>query len=256
MKSMHSMDDGALQAFIDGELDAEHARQVEARINADPALAQRVAAFRNDKKMLKTAFGPLIDRPIPDAWLALARGETPPQPAITHGHRWQVVASIAAALLLVVFAGIGYVSLQGRNSQDVVQVALDARQETVRPANTYAVAANENTSRFGAMLSETTALKVKTPDLGRMGYRLASVRIYGDVPAKRAAELVYHDRSGRVFTVYLRRSDGKARFDQFNRNGLRVCVWQDDQLAMVMVGNVTAPQMQRLASLSYTGLTL
>jgi len=256
MSSIPYMDDGAVQAFIDGELDAEHARQIEARINADPFLAQRVDAFRDDKKMLKTAFGGLIERPVPEAWLALARGETPSPSMSVRGRRWQVPASMAAAVLLVVLAGVGYVSLQPRGSHDVVEVALDARREAVPPAKTFAVATDENTNRFAAMLSETTALKVKTPDLARMGYRLASVRFYGEGVTKRAAELIYHDRSGRIFTVYLRRSDGKARFDQFNRNGLRVCVWQDDQLAMVMAGNVTAPEMQRLASLSYTGLTL
>lgn len=253
MSSEPYMNDATLQAFIDGELDAEHARLVEAWINADPALAQRVERFRYDKKMLKTAFGPLIERPIPEAWLALARGEIAPPPSASGWRRWQIAA---AALLLMIFGGIGYVSLQSRVSPDIVQVALDARHEAVPPAKTFAIAANENASRFAPMLSEAAALKVKAPDLGRMGYRLASIRVYGKDTAKRAAELVYHDRTGKIFTVYLRRSDGKARFDQFNRAGLRVCVWQDDQLAMVMAGNVTAPEMQRLASLSYTGLTL
>ena len=59
-----------------------------------------------------------------------------------------------------------------------------------------------------------------------------------------------------MFTLYLRRSDGTARFDQFERAGLRVCVWQDEQLGMVMAGNVSTAAMQRLASLAYTGLTL
>ena len=255
MSSVPYMDDDALHALIDGELDAEHARLVEARINADPTLARRVEKFLDDKKMLKTAFGPLIERPVPEAWLALARGEISPPSATVRWQRWQVQASVAAAFLLVVFAGIGYVSVQPAASHDVVQVALDARQEAVQPAKTFAVAADENTGRFAAMLSETTALKVKTPDLQRMGYQLASIRFYGAGATKRAAELVYHDRGGRIFTVYLQRSDGAVRTDQFNRNGLRVCVWQDDQLAMVLAGHVTAAEMQRLASLSYTGLT-
>ena len=41
-----------LHAFIDGELDAEHAVAFEARMKADPALAERVAAYRADKEML------------------------------------------------------------------------------------------------------------------------------------------------------------------------------------------------------------
>jgi anti-sigma factor RsiW len=85
-----------------------------------------------------------------------------------------------------------------------------------------------------------------------MGYRLTALHLY----AGAAAELVYRDGAGRLFTLYVRHSDGAARFDQFERSGLRVCVWQDDQLGMVMAGNVSTASMQRLASLAYTGLTL
>ena len=46
-----------------------------------------------------------------------------------------------------------------------------------------------------------------------------AVLIYGD-----AAELSYRNRDNKLFSLYLRRSDGKARFDQFARDGLRVCV--------------------------------
>lgn len=248
------MDDEALHAFIDGQLDAEHARLVEARIEANPALARRVTEFRNDKKLLKTAFGPLIDRPIPETWLALARGAESP-PATQWWRRRQIQFAIAAALVVALFAGVGFVSLQPETVHGVVQVALDARQDAVPPAKSFAIAAGENTARFSAMLSEAANMKVKTPDLGRMGYQLAAIRFYGDGAATRAAELVYRDRTGQAFTIYLRHSDGTVRFDQFHRNGLQVCIWQDDQLAMVMAGKVTASQMQRLASLSYMGLT-
>jgi hypothetical protein len=53
----------------------------------------------------------------------------------------------------------------------------------------------------------------------------------------------------------VRRSDSAARFDQIDRRGLRVCIWQDDQISTVMAGNISAAVMQRLATLSYTGLT-
>jgi hypothetical protein len=39
------------------------------------------------------------------------------------------------------------------------------------------------------------------------------------------------------------------------RADLRVCIWQDDQVGMVMAGDVSTAAMQRLASLAYSGLT-
>ena len=105
-------------------------------------------------------------------------------------------------------------------------------------------------------VSSAVALHVKVPDLEKMGYRLTAIHLYPGAPGGSAAELLYRDQQNRLFTLYLRHSDGTARFDQFERDGLRVCVWQDEELSTVMAGNVSTAAMQRLASLAYTGLTL
>ena len=99
------------------------------------------------------------------------------------------------------------------------------------------------------------AAQIRVPDMRRLGYRLTEVHFYGGSGSERAAELLYRDNAGRLFSLYLRRSDGSVRFDQFLRADLRVCIWQDDQVGMVMAGDVSTAAMQRLASLAYTGLT-
>jgi hypothetical protein len=38
------------------------------------------------------------------------------------------------------------------------------------------------------------------------------------------------------------------------RGRVRVCLWQDDVLATVMVGEMSAAEMLRVASLAYNGL--
>jgi anti-sigma factor RsiW len=91
--------------------------------------------------------------------------------------------------------------------------------------------------------------------MAALGYQLVQIRLYG-ASNKGAAELSYRDRENRLFTLYLRHSDGSVRFDQFKRDDLRICVWQDEELGTVMAGNVSTAAMQRLASLAYTGLTL
>jgi hypothetical protein len=54
----------------------------------------------------------------------------------------------------------------------------------------------------------------------------------------------------------MRRPLGKVRFDQFAEKGLRICVWQDEQVAMVMAGKMPVAEMQHLASLVYNGVEL
>jgi anti-sigma factor RsiW len=245
--------DVELHAFIDGALDAERFHVLEARIAADPELAERIAAFRSDKDLLKRVYAPLIDRPIPREWLALVHSSgARTWPAIS----WRLVGSLAAAVTLIAIGALAYWALRSPDAGEVVQAALDARTNAMRAQQVITVPANADIARYGTVLSTAVALNVKVPDLKRMGYRLTGILLYPRSPKGNAAELLYRDDKDRSFTLYLRRSDGKARFDQFERGGLRICVWQDEVLSTVMAGDVSTAAMQRLASLAYTGLTL
>jgi anti-sigma factor RsiW len=251
MSAELEISDVELHAFIDGEVDGRRLQEIEARMEVDPALAERIAAFRSDKDILKRVYAPLIERPIPKEWLALAHGAAAPtRPALS----WRLIGSAVAAIALAVIGGLGYWETRPPIANEVVQAALDARGSQTEKI--IAIQAGENANRYDAVLSSTVALKVKVPDLKRLGYELTGIRLYPHSAGGSAAELLYRDGNNRVFTLYLRRSDGTARFDQFERNGLRVCVWQDEELSTVMAGNVSTAAMQRLASLAYTGLTL
>ncbi len=74
-------------------------------------------------------------------------------------------------------------------------------------------------------------------------------------PGGKSVELRYRRRArNRDFALYVRHPSSAVRFDQYKRAGLRICVWQDDVLGTVMTGPISAAEMQRLASLAYTGL--
>jgi anti-sigma factor RsiW len=240
-----------LHAFIDGELDAGQAVAFEARMKADPALAERVAAFRADRDMLKRVFASAADDPIPQQWITLAHGSDSPK---RQPMSWRLVGAIAAVVILSAIGAVSYWERQPSGTGDVVQAALDARTDTAHAQDFIAIPSGVDMGKYNRVLSSTVALNVKVPDLKRMGYRLAGILLYPHSPA--AAELVYRNDRNESFALYLRHSDGKAHFDQFERNGLRVCVWQDEALSAVMTGNVSTATMQRLASLAYTGLTL
>ncbi|HEX4272098.1 MAG TPA: hypothetical protein VHZ32_11955 [Rhizomicrobium sp.] len=240
--------DSDLHAFIDGALDSARMAEMEAAIQADPGLAERIAAFSADKAMLKRLYRPVAERPVPPQWIALARGRRAAVPA---ARNWRLAGSIAAVLLAALAGTSFYLRPQRQASGGIVEAALIAREQPVADERIIPVAAGADARQYDAALKDTVAMNIKVPDLGRMGYRLAGLHLY-----TRAAELLYRDGEGRLFTLYLRHSDGAARFDQFQAHGLRVCVWQDEELGTVMAGNVSTAAMQRLASLAYTGLTL
>jgi anti-sigma factor RsiW len=57
-------------------------------------------------------------------------------------------------------------------------------------------------------------------------------------------------------TIYVRKSDGDARFDLLRRGKLRVCIWQDEVVSAVMTGDMSAGEMMRVASAAYSSLDL
>jgi anti-sigma factor RsiW len=244
VSNLHIISDEDLHAYIDGALTEERAVAVRQALASDPELAERAALFAADKAMFKTIYAPLAERPLPAEWIARAHRRKEPHT------RWQQAFAIAAVLLVMVMGPLAWRYYAPATGTDVVQVALDAREGS--PAGIRHVATNDDlkTDRYNVALRQAVASDVRIPDLSRMGYRLEGLHLYD-----KAAEILYRGPQDQLFTLYVRRSDGSARFDQFERRGLRVCIWQDDQISTVMAGNISAAVMQRLATLSYTGLT-
>jgi len=237
-----------LTAYIDGELDADRVRAVEDALSRDEGLAARVAAYRADKNMLKSIYGPLAEHSIPSAWTDLARAI--PDPAARARRPWHLVGA-AAALVLIVLGGLRFYEGWRRSvpTVDVIEAALGARNDRSSAQKTVVVLSIGEARRYDAALVDIVGVNVQVPALGSMGYQVTGLKFY-----EHAAEIEYHDGKGRLFTLYLRQSDGTTRFDQFARDGLRICVWQDDRISTVMAGTISAAMMQRLASLTYLGL--
>ena len=238
-----------LTAYIDGELDADRMRAVEDAASRDAGLAARIAAYRADKKMLKIIYAPLADRPIPPAWIDLARVGSYPRARARRS--WRHLGA-AAAVVLIVLSGLGLYDATHRPGPvgDVIEAALSARNDEVSAQKFVAVANMGEARRYDAALVGIVGVNVKVPALESMGYRVTGLTFY-----EHAVEIQYRDGKGRLFTLYMRPSDGTPRFDQFERGGLHVCIWQDDRISTVMAGAISAAMMQRLASLTYLGLT-
>ena len=245
MSNPHLISDEELHAYIDGALEENRALAVREALATDAGLAQRVALFQADKAMLKAVYAPLADRPLPSEWIARAHRRARPQMP------WRLTAAIAAAILVMVASGpLVWRHYAPARSGDVVELALDAREGTPVGERHSVTGDGAKTQLYDSAFRQAVASNVRIPDLSRMGYRLQGLHIYD-----KAAEILYRGPQNQLFTLYVRRSDGTARFDQFERRGLRVCIWQDDQISTVMAGDVSAAAMQRLATLSYTGLT-
>lgn len=86
MHQMTRIDDVMLMAYVDGEVDAQTAREIEAAMGSDPTLARRVAMFRQTASLTRGAFTDVLHEPVPDRLTSLLRNarvasERPAAPA-------------------------------------------------------------------------------------------------------------------------------------------------------------------------------
>lgn len=68
-----AFDDETLTAFVDGELDEARALAVEAALETDAALAARVEALAESRTLVREAYAPLADAPVPEHLVAAIR---------------------------------------------------------------------------------------------------------------------------------------------------------------------------------------
>jgi anti-sigma factor RsiW len=242
--------DEILHAFIDGELPEQEREQIEAAVGGDADLSTRAAQFRADKARLADAYGAVAELPLPAKWIEMI--EQRPHTA----RRFipvQTIAAIAAALLVLVGGPILY-RQSTPHEEAIVEEALAARSDALPARQVIAVQAAAQATAASQTIQHALDMPVKAPDLSRMGYTLVGVRTYDRGGSGKAVELLYRSGGNRSFALYVRKPSGPPRFDQYKQGNLRVCIWQDDVIGTVMTGEMSAAEMQRLASLAYTGL--
>src|SRR3954447_18315805 len=118
----------ALVAYLDGELDPAEQRHVEAWLDADPAIRERLAALATSVDLVRSAYADIVDEPLPERLLAAARGEAAvPGTALqgevreaeihvlrprrvaekAPGRRWYIGLAAAAGLFGMMIGGAG-----------------------------------------------------------------------------------------------------------------------------------------------------
>jgi hypothetical protein len=133
--------DDILMAFADGELDEATRQMVEAAERDDPDVRRRLAAHRQLRARLQTAFAATLDEPVPERLLAAVRKPAAPiapvAPVIRLAdHRaaktgaaarkfsigaWPAFGSLAASILAGL--GLGYAVWHG--SDELLKTSLD-----------------------------------------------------------------------------------------------------------------------------------
>ena len=126
---MQKPSDETLIAYLDGELDDDSRSEVEAWLDADTELRDRVAALAVSAEALRAAFEPVLHEPVPERLLAAARGipvtradaeivdfkaaqKAQPQRPLMQ-RPWARFAMAAGVAGLLIGGGLGYFATSG-----------------------------------------------------------------------------------------------------------------------------------------------
>lgn len=238
-----------LNSLIDRTLDPARHAEVIAWLDAHPDVAQRIALHSEQADMLRAAFAPVIDEPVPTE-LDLSRMiEERRRPR--RSPRWAVTA--AAVLLLSVGAAGGW-SLRGITpvtSEGVQALAREAAAsyatyapDQVRPVEIRA----SDRDTLAAWTTKRVGRPVAIPDLAAAGYRLMGGRV---VPTEHgpAALFMYDDDRGTRLVMLARpmRSERDMPMAPHAEGDLNGFAWADNGLGYSLVGGVASDRLHPLA---------
>jgi anti-sigma factor RsiW len=247
----HGISEEELHAFIDGELSPADMRRVEAIVNASPELQEQVELFTADKALIHDIYAPLIEHPLPIAVLeALER--TRPRRAFFRFPSWRLPASAVAVATLLVVGFLAYPNLIGMGGDPLIAEALAAQNGELRTEQSVSPAALAMAQ--DRIAEDTLAKPVKVPNLEKAGYVLKGIAVFAKAKSEHSLQARYENASGRSFVVYMRSSAGPDRFDMHQRGKTQICVWQNDDLSVVMTGDMSAREMLKVANLTYSDL--
>lgn len=274
---MSRVDDVMLMAYVDGEVDAGTAREIEVALAGDPVLAARVRLFRDSAMMARGAFAEVVHEPVPERLIAalggpVRRPETETTPAPTEkvvplkrraawaprraALGWAAAASVAA---LVIGYGVGEMQpqttelagLQNASSQrwlDNVAAYYHVYENSLATKDKLLVDFTasdvpELEKWFGAKLNR----KLEVPNLTSKGLNTRGGRlvIINDKPA---AQFLYSSDKGELVELVIAFTDQPYQPEQITRKGnVNIVHWRDNGYAYAFAGTMDASRLQAIA---------
>ena len=280
---MQKHSDEALVAYLDGELDPAEQRHVEAWLEADPAVRDRLSALARDTDLLRGAYADIVNEPVPERLLAAARGESaspaaaPPEaeilvlrPPLAAGpvpsRRWHIGLAAAAGLFGVLFGGAGtYVGmglLAPLGAEEPRLAAAAAQQIWLdNAAASYKLAVNagdgmlidvpaSNDPREALLKISQGLPQVRFPDLKPWGLTLRGARLVV-ANGRPAAQLVYvtDDKAIGPLTLVIagsKQPDVTPSVDR--RQDVNLLYWRNQGRAYVLAGQTDIGYLWSIAN--------
>lgn len=255
-----------LQAWVDTALPAARRAEVEDWLAAQPAEAERVRAYLEQKQALRSLFNPVLAEPLPENLSALASPpsaaviERPPKPLL---ERWSL-QRIAASVLIALVGGLAGWMVHDRypSAENLARTSPLPHQAAVahavfspdvrRPVEVGA----ENEDQLVAWLSKRLGTPVRPPKLGTLGFELIGGRL---LPGNSGpvAQFMYQDATGQRLTLYVstENTTNQDTAFRFAKEGqVNVFYWIDGKFGYALSAGIDKGKLARIATAVYDQL--
>lgn len=235
-----------LHGYVDELLSPAERAEVVRYLAEHPAEEQRVASYRNQRELVRSAFEHVLHEPVPER-LSLTRFRNRAQPL------WRV----AAVLLWITFGGVlGWLARseyapappQPTAEMDLVQRARLAHViYTAESRRSVEVPASQEQAMI-SWLSKRMNAAVRVPNLTEFGFEALGGRL---LPGSHgpACQIMYQNADGKRLTIYLAGADGKPRPLRFGDDDVvHVVFWSDGTLAFAVSGELNNELLARIAA--------
>jgi anti-sigma factor RsiW len=238
-----------LHAYVDRVLEPERQAEVADYLGAHPEVARRVAAFSDQRSLLREALAPIAEEPLP-AKLNLSRMIE------NRARRPSVIRWAMAAALLLSIGGLGGWAVRGALQGSPGGLGALAQEAAV----SYRVYAPDRIRPVEVRASDATQLvqwvsdrlqrPVKVPDLSTSGYRLMGGRLVATDHGP-AAMFMYDDDQGSrivVLTRTMSTADQNAPMTPQSHGDVRGFTWADDGVGYSLVGHAAPESLRPIAN--------
>ena len=244
-----AIDEAELHAWIDGQLDPDHAGVVNATVAADAGLAVRANAYAEQNREIRALFGGVADEPLPERLRAVNIVSRQTR------RRWLIPVAASVAWLAVGLAG-GWLANGWLTDRALVDASRHVASEAISAHRVYAVEVLHPVEVFADQeehlvkwLSKRLGRDIRTPDLAPLGFQLVGGRLLPAEGGEPAAQFMYEDETGRRVTVYI--SLYESGQDTAFRYQDGAFVWLEPEMGYAIAGDIPREPLLAVSKMVY-----
>jgi anti-sigma factor RsiW len=237
------MTDELLHAYVDNALTDEERREVERWLAQDAEAAQRVRAYLEQNRALRSLFDPVLAEPH-------ALRVAPPRRA-ANAPRW---LALAATLMLGIGIGVVWRGWQesGASSLPIAREAALAHVAYVPEVRHPVEVTAAEEKHLVAWLSKRLDAPLRAPSLAAHGYQLLGGRLLPPTSPRDPAPLallMYENAQGKRLSLLVKREANNAEtsFRFSEDQGARVFYWIDGPFGYALAGDIDRDELQKIA---------